>query len=213
MGKAGLYLKISLLTGALALVVWGIRSMTAERVQAAFTALGIEPGASGPSLQAGGIPLAEGEIRRTLCQTRVHAIRFPDGRSVVELKKGLDLNWVAEEQNTAQTAGNADSKTTAANGSQPRVLNYLAIEKWFSQHCQFNAATSEASAEDLEPSNEPVKYVLIEYIDGERWEIYRSGDVLLSGSDPKDRFRSPDFDQALNELRSIAGFPVDMKDR
>lgn len=223
MGKTGLYLKISFLAIILVIVVMAIRGMTTEKVQGAFQALGIEPGAEGqPGLQAGGTALADGETRRTLCQTRVHAIRFPDGRSIVEQKNGMKLDWTAEEDPaSAETLGNSGTETSEG-GTAPesaktrgvRSVGYLEIEKWFSKHCQFVASAAPAvSSETLEPSNEPVKFVRIEFIDKSQWELYRSGDVLFSGSDPKDRFVSPDLQRALEELRAIAGFPVDMKDR
>lgn len=207
MGKIGLYLKISFLAIGLVIVFFAMRGLTTDKVQSAFQALGIEPGASGqPSFQAGGAKLGDGETRRTLCQTRVHAIRFPDGSAVVERKNGMKLDWVAE------TSGNDGSAGGTAPVSEPRVLGYLEIEKWFSQHCQFVAAPA-SNDEKLEPSNEPVKYVLVEFIDKTTWELYRAGDVLFSGADPKDRFISNDLEKALQELRAIAGFSVDSKDR
>ena len=201
MGKTGLYLKIAILLVGLGVVFFAMRSMTTDKVQGAFQALGIEPGADGqPGLQPGGQKLGEGETRRTLCQTRVHAVRFPDGRTIIERKKGLNLDWLAQDEPTAEITG--------------RTLNYLAVEKWFSLHCQFSATPAgPPSDQEFEPSNEPVKYVLVEFIDGTKWELYRSGHVLFSAADPKDRFESPDLEQALDELKAIAAFPVDSKDR
>lgn len=203
MGKIGLYLKIGLLGIVLVGVIYAMRGLTTETVQAAFEALGIEPGASGqPGLQPGGSALAEGETRRTLCKTRVAAVRFPDGRAVVEEKKGLKLDWVAYE--SAENQGSTAS----------RSLNYLAIEKWFSLHCQFVATPVPATTnEPLEPSNEPRSLVKFDFIDGTHWELSRAGDTIFSVSDPEDRFQSKDLEQALAELRAIAGFPVDTSDR
>ncbi len=189
MGRYGLYIKISVLVIGLVVVFFVIRSMSTEKVQGAFTALGLE---EGPAT----MPPAE-EVERTLCQTRVHAIRFPSGDTVIEKKNGLKLEWTAE---------------SAENEGTPRGLNYLEVEKWFSKHCKFKA-TPAAPLENPEPSNEPVKYVLFEFIDGTTWELFKEGDALLSASDPKDRFTSDDLEQAIEELRSIAGFPVDSKDR
>ena len=219
MGKVGVYLKIILLVGALVLVFMGMRSLTPEKVQGVFEALGVEPGAAGsPGLQPGGSKLAEGEVRRTLCRTRVHAVHFPDGRSVVEHKNGFDLNWVAEERPAAEIAGTAPGTVPAGAPTSSRVLNYLAVEKWFSLHCQFTAlpvgpSMNAISEGELEPSNEPEKVVLIEFIDKTTWELYRSDDVLAPSEGVSDRFKSPDLLQALEELRAIAGFPVDIKDR
>lgn len=219
MGKAGVYLKITLLLGALVLVFMGMRSLTPEKVQGAFEALGVEPGAAGsPGLQPGGSKLAEGEVRRTLCRTRVHAVHFPDGRTVVEHKKGLDLNWVAEERPAAEIAGSAPGTIPTGAPTSSRVLNYLAVEKWFSLHCQFTALPQGPSMKalsegNLEPSNEPKKLVLVEFIDKTQIEFYLSDDILSGTDVPSDRFKSPDLLQALEELRAIAGFPVDIKDR
>lgn len=205
MGKTGLYLKILVLGIVLVAVVYAMRGLTTETVQEAFTALGIEPGASGqPGLQPGGAALAEGETRRTLCRTRVAAVRFADGRSIVEEKMGLKLDWVAEEPPAAENLG----------ASAPRSLNYLAIEKWLSLHCQFVVTAAPAvGSEPLEPSNEPKSLVRFEFIDGTHWELSRAGATIFSASDPEDRFLSKDLEQALVELRSIAGFPVDTSDR
>jgi hypothetical protein len=167
--------------------------MTTDKVQTAFQALGIEPGASGqPGFQPGGRPLVEGEVRRTLCRTRVHAVRFPDGGAIVEAKSGMKLDWTAVDEK-----------------SGTRSLNYIAVEKWFSQHCQFIAKPSaglEAEGVELEPSNEPKPYFTVEFIDKSVWEVYREGSVLFTVSDPSDRFTSEDLDQAIVELREIAGF-------
>lgn len=189
----GLYIKIVLLVGALILTFMAIRRVTTEKVQGAFSALGIEPGAAGsPGLQPGGAPLQEGEERRTLCLTRIHAVRFPDGRAVVEVKDGLKLDWTAEE----------DGKS--------RSLGYLEVEKWLSLHCQFVAKPAgEPSDEEITPQTEPQPFVEIEYIDKSNWRLNKSGDVLFTVSDPKDRFYSSDLEAALDELRTLAGFPVD----
>lgn len=213
MGKTGLYLKILVLVIVLIGVFVAIRSLTTDKVEGAFQALGIEPGADGKaSLQAAGGALAPGETRRTLCQTRVHAIRFPDGRSIVEHKDGMKGDWKAEETSIAENTGKIEPDATPAVPVKARSLNYLEVEKWFSQHCQYVAAPAPGD-ENLEPSNEPVKFVLFEFVDQSQWEVYRSGDVFSSAKDPKDRFVSPDLVKAMSELRAIAGFPVDSKDR
>lgn len=170
-----------------------MKNLNPEKVQTAFQALGIEPGAPGqPGLQPGGAPLAQGEIRRSLCLTRIHAIRFPDGKAVVEVKNGMKLDWTAEESGKSRSVG------------------YLDIEKWLSRHCQFVAKPISAAEEpDLVPQNEPKPYVTVEFIDKSRWEIHRSGEVLFTVSDPTDRFLSPDLDSALEELKVLAGLTVD----
>lgn len=211
MGKVGLYLKISILVIGLVIVLVAMSNTTKDKVEAAFQTLGLEPGAAvkGSPPQ----PLASTELRRTLCQTRVHAVRFPDGRSVVERKDGMKLDWVAEE--SAQNGGNEYGPGPGAE-IPGRSISYLQIEKWFSLHCQFAVAAApplDEKSEKLEPSNEPVKFVRIDFIDNSHLELYRSGDVLFSVSRPKDRFVSPELENALQELRSIAAFPVDSKVR
>ncbi len=200
MGRIGLYIKIAVLLIGLVVVFFVIRSMSTEKVQGAFHALGLEEGLSSdtPGSEAGSATMPPGEeVERTLCQTRIHAVRFANGEAVVEKKNGMKLDWTAE---------------SAENEGTPRGLNYLEVEKWFSKHCKFMAAPA-APIENPEPSNEPVKYVSFEFVDNTTWELFREGDALLSASDPKDRFTSDDLEQALEELRSIAGFPVDSKDR
>lgn len=198
MGRIGLYIKIAVLVIGLVVVFFVIRSMSTEKVHGAFQALGLEEGLSSETPNSGSVrvPLAE-DVERTLCQSRVHAVRFANGEAVVEKKNGMKLEWTAE---------------SAENQGTPRGLNYLEVEKWFSKHCKFMAAPA-APLENPEPSNEPVKYVSFEFVDNTTWELFREGDALLSASDPKDRFTSDDLEQALEELRSIAGFPVDSKDR
>lgn len=191
----GTFFKIFLLIVALIGTFVAMRGASTENVQKAFSALGIEPGAPGsPGLQPGGSALQAGEERRTLCRTRIHAIRFPDGRAVVEVKRGLKLDWTAEE----------DGKS--------RSLAYMDVEKWLSLHCQFIARpASEATDEETAPEPDPQPFVDIEFIDKTKWQISRSNDVLFAVSDPKDRFYSDDLKAALSELRVLAGFPVDSK--
>ncbi len=191
--SVGLYVKIILLIIGLVLTFMAIRGITTDSVHEAFSALGIEPGAAGsPGLQPGGARLQEGEERRTLCLTRIHAIRFPDGRAVVEVKQGLKLDWTAEE------------------GGKTRSLGYLEVEKWLSLHCQFVAKPAAApSDEEITPQTEPQPFVDIEFIDKTTWSLSKSGDVIFAVSDPKDRFYSTDLETALDELRTLAGFPVD----
>lgn len=191
----GTLFKIFVLIVALIATFVAMKGANTENVQKAFSALGVEPGAPGsPGLQPGGTALQAGEERRTLCMTRIHAIRFPDGRAVVEVKRGLKLDWTAEE----------DGKT--------RSLAYMDVEKWLSLHCQFIARpASEPTDEEITPQTEPQPFVDIEFIDKTKWQISRSGDVLFTVSDPKDRFYSDDLKAALNELRVLAGFPVDSK--
>lgn len=199
MGRIGLYAKISLLVLGLVIVIFAIRSMNTEKVEGAFQALGIQEGTSksAAGTPAGGDSSVATETERTLCRTRVHSLKFPNGDSIYETKEGMTLVWMSE---------------TAENAGTPRTLSYLEVEMWFSKHCKF-MATPAGPLENPEPSNEPVKYVQIEFVDGSTWDIYREGDAFVSGSDPKDRFMSEDLDQAIAELRSIAGFPVDSDDR
>ena len=201
MGKAGLYVKISILIAALVIVFIAIRGTTPGKVEGAFQALGIESsGSTKSSAESGGnsnaIALKE-ETARTLCRTRVHAIRFSNGDAVVEKKEGMKLDWTAR---------------SAENTGTDRSLGYLEVEKWFSKHCTFMASVA-PPLENPEPSNEPVKFVLVEFIDNSSTEFYREGEALFTAANPKDRFTSPDLVAAMDELRSIAGFAVDSKDR
>jgi hypothetical protein len=191
----GTIFKIVLLAFALIATFIAMKGANTENVQKAFSALGIEPGAPGsPGLQPGGSPLKLGEERRTLCRTRIHAIRFPDGRSVVEEKRGLKLDWTAEE------------------GGKRSSIGYMSVEKWLSLHCQFVARPApQATEQELVPQTEPKLFVEIDFIDQTQLKLYRSGAVLFAVSDMEDRFISPDLESALKELRILAGFPVDSK--
>ncbi|CAN5577370.1 hypothetical protein BH10BDE1_BH10BDE1_33100 [soil metagenome] len=212
MGKVGLYVKISILVIGLVIVVVAMRGTTKDKVEAAFQTLGLDQPPTGHRADR---PLAKGEALKKLCQTRVHAVRFPDGRSVVEHKNGMKLDWMAEEMGSAQTSG-SDYGPGPAGSSSGRTVAYLQIENWFSLHCEFAASPApplDEKKDNLEPSNEPVKFVRIDFIDNTHWELYRTGDVLFSVSHPNDRFISPDLETALRELRAIAAFPVDSKVR
>ena len=191
MKSFGLYFKIFLLVVGLAVVFFVMRAVTPDKIENAFEVLGADPADSNLSAEI------NSETQKTLCRTRIHAIRFANADTLIEQKNGLKLDWTAE---------------SAENPGTPRLLNYLEIEKWFSKHCTFLAIGAPPLV-NPEPSNEPVKYVLFEYIDKTSWELYRVGDVLVSASEPKDRFQSQDLVAALEELRSIAGFAVDSKDR
>ncbi len=207
MGKVGLYVKISFLAVGLVIVILVIRSLTTDKVEGALQALGAETGSKADS------PMKVEGSKRTLCRTRVLAVRFPDGKSVVERKSGLKLDWVGEE--VAETSGN---EYGPGPGEEPpgRSLAYLEIEKWFVNHCEFLAEPAPAvdeAAEPLEPSNEPKKYVRFDFIDGSQLEFYKAGRAIFSASHPEDRFESAQLEEALDELRALAAFPVDSKVR
>ena len=194
MRNFSLLFKIAFLLLALVGVLFMIRSMTPESVQKAFLALGIEPSAPGQAgFQPAGRELEDGEERRTLCRTRLKAVRYADGRAVEELKKGLKGDWVAWEEGK----------------KEPRSIGYLDVEKWLSQHCQFIVS------EPLDKPPGPAVAITFEFIDGTSWKLEQSGASFLPvlPVDPKSEartpFYSPDLASALKELRELAGFPVD----
>ena len=195
MKSVSIYIRLGVLVIALVLVFVGMKAMTPQAIQGAFSALGVEPGAAGqPGFQSGGKPLAPGDERRTLCRTRLRAIRFADDRAVAEVSKGMKLDWTAEE-------GAGEKKSV-------RSIGYLKMEKWLSQHCQILAATS-ASASEMAVGEVPA--VVFEFIDGSGWGLSQAGALFRPHSDPQTPFSSPDLQAALVELRELAGFPVDSK--
>jgi hypothetical protein len=112
----------------------------------------------------------------------------------VEEKRGLKLDWTAEE------------------GGKRSSIGYMSVEKWLSLHCQFVARPApQATEQELVPQTEPKLFVEIDFIDQTQLKLYRSGAVLFAVSDMEDRFISPDLESALKELRILAGFPVDSK--
>lgn len=192
MKSISIYIRLGVLVIALVLVFVGMKAMTPQAIQGAFSALGVEPGAAGqPGFQSGGKPLAQGEERRTLCRTRLRAIRFADDRAVAEVSKGMKLDWTAED-------GAGEKKSV-------RSIGYLEMEKWLSQHCQFLAAPAGEMAVGEVPA------VVFEFIDGSSWGLSQAGPLFLPDSGPKTPFSSPDLQAALAELRQLAGFPVDSK--
>ncbi len=117
-----------------------------------------------------------------LCKTRVHAIIWPDGRKIEEFKQGFTMKWLAFDP-------------------QPREIGYLDIEKWLGEHCRFDvqAPSPEVSAEAAF-ANE----ITVEFIDKSTIRIAQAPGDLFRIDDRI--IHSPEFAQALNELRGLAQF-------
>ncbi len=175
MRSASVFLRLGALVIMLALVVVGMRAATPEAMQRLFAALGAEPG----------------EGRQTLCKTRLKAIRFSDGRAVVETRSGLRLNWTAEES----TGGTRNASS----------IGYIEMEKWLARYCEFEAAPTLAG----DTASGAMTSTLFEFIDGSSWNLVQNGARFFPTSEPKKPFVSPDLESGLAELRRLAGFPVD----
>ncbi len=181
--KSLFYLKIIVMVGMLIGIIYSIRSMNAGKVQTAFEALGIQSGNhQNPGFQAANRPLQPGEENFNLCQTRVHAIAWSPERKVEEERDGLKLRWMAFDP-------------------QPRELNYMAIEKWLSAHCQVAVMPIPSPTVGYRP------LITIQYIDGKdlKIEIGTDGTYLAQLEKPK-VFSSQDLTDALKELEGIAQF-------
>ena len=184
------------MTLALILIIWSSTGLSVDKINAAFHALGIEPGAAGsPGLQPGGLPLQPGEERRTLCRTRIASFHFPEGRSIVEEKRGPRLEWLSEELQTV-----AGSEPTLLR----RELSYMEMEKWLSRHCQYVVKPgdgSEASGLAIAP------LVRVVFVDKSEINFGRAGEwvgEMEQGAFKGGRFKSPDLLSALDELKVLA---------
>lgn len=200
MGKLGLMFKLVALTILLVVVIVAIRGMTPEKMERAFSALGIEPGASGQAgfQAAGERPLAAGEERRTLCHTRLHSVQFPDGHAVIEINDGMKLDWVVRGPSVAAPGG--------------RSIGYMAMEKWLSQHCQYAALILEKGSHPGEKAD-PLAGELVakfQFIDQSELVLHRlDAGLVFSGGKELGylRFQSLDLLAALSELRTLAALP------
>ncbi|HRK08760.1 MAG TPA: hypothetical protein PLZ57_13400 [Pseudobdellovibrionaceae bacterium] len=189
-------LRAAVMTLALILIIWSSTGISVDKINAAFHALGIEPGAEGsPGLQPGGQPLQPGEERRTLCRTRIASFHFPDGRSIVEEKQGPRLEWLAEERQK-----DARGEETVLR----RELSYIEMEKWLSRHCQYvvrPADATEASGLAIAP------LVRVSFVDRSELSFGRAGEwigEMEQGAFKGGRFKSPDLMAALDELKVLA---------
>ncbi len=123
---------------------------------------------------------AGGSAKFNLCQTRVHAIVWPDGKKIEELKQGMTMKWLAHDPT-------------------PREISYLDVEKWLGEHCSFSVMDVAGPVPNVD--FRPVK---VEFIDkteliigvgtGDRFQI---GNRIVS---------SPEFSQALKDLRALGQF-------
>jgi hypothetical protein len=191
-----IFLRAAVLTLGLILIVWSSSGITVDKINAAFHALGIEPGAAGsPGLQPGGQPLQPGEERRTLCRTRIASFHFPDGRSIVEEKHGPRFEWLAEERQR-----DARGEETLLRSE----MSYIEMEKWLSRHCQYvvrPADPAEASGLAIAP------LVRVVFVDRSELIFGRAGEwigEMEQGAFKGGRFKSPDLMSALEELKVLA---------
>jgi len=128
----------------------------------------------------GGSSQGSGPEKFNLCKTRVHAIIWPDGKKIEEFKRGMTMKWLAMDP-------------------EPREIGYIDVEKWLGEHCRFTVMTVEGSA----PSTGGAP-LTVEFIDTTalRIEIGPSDHFLIEGR----LVYSPEFSQALRELRSLGQF-------
>lgn len=187
--RAFFYIKVLVLIAALAGVMYAIANMNPETVSKAFQAFGIDPGTSqSPGLQPGGRPVGAGEKRYNICPTRIHAVAWPDGRVVEELRKGLDLKWTSRKEVGATTE-----------------LSYLEVEKWLSRHCQIVIKPIEMPQDEI--AMRPL--INITYIDEKKAAVSADPDGRIRWVGPSSEtewFESDDLLEALKELERLGQF-------
>jgi hypothetical protein len=202
MFKYLIIIKIVLLSSVLIMVLWTMRVVDAASVSQFFANLGVQQ-----SIQQGVPEVRQAQEKIStyrLCQSRVHSITWPNGDRIEERVDGMKMTWMAYDP-------------------RPRVINYLDMEKWLSQHCEL--LIQEPHLEDLS-RNGYWKYLKIQFVGGKEVEIMHAdaindADLGLKRSandhsatsvffvDGK-VFRSMNLVDAIASLRSIAQFhPVD----
>lgn len=169
-----LYFKIFVLIAALIGIFYVINHLTPEKVATGLEQAGLEqPRSSG----AAAAPAASAESL-DLCRTRVHAIVWPDGRKIQELKDGLKLKW-------------------QASNLTPVDIGYMDMEKWLSLHCAVQVTPVQAAVSE---SFAPL--VKFEYIDQTHEDLLRSPSGTYKFG-PK-TFTSPELETALADLVTLA---------
>ena len=187
-------LKIFILIAALVGVFYAIHRVNSGSMEHAFQVLGIQEGnGDTPGFQPAHRAIQPGEITFNICPNRVKAVVWSD-RKVEELRNGMKVSWMAYDP-------------------AARELGYLAVEKWFSNHCQIFVtpepdAVGNDSAQVSDPAQKLMDYVVIRYIDGSEMQVQRDGTGLFIAKRTGEttRFRSSDFVDALKELGVLAQF-------
>lgn len=193
-----LILKLIFLGVTLVGVIYVMTHMNEDAMSRALSAFGIEPGTrESPGLMAAGRALKDGEERMTICPNRVHSIRLErHGLTIEETDTAGGRKWVAKlDDPHAGVLPDADAKFTE--------LNYMAVEKWFSLHCQIAIRPmNEPKANQDLGSLDPVR---IKYIDGtERRFVHEARDKFFT--EGSRHFESEDFADAIEELKRVAQF-------
>ena len=190
-------LKILVLVAALGGVFYAIHRVNSGSMEHAFQVLGIQEGnGETPGFQPSHRAIVAGEVAFNLCPNRVKAIVWSDHK-VEELRNGMKVSWMAYDP-------------------AARELGYLAVEKWFSNHCQIfvtpepaSVAASSAVKDQPAPKNVAFDLVVVRYIDGTEMNVQRlnDGSILATRAGEKSNFRSSDLTDALHELEVLAQFP------
>lgn len=180
--KSALMFRLLFLSIALAVVIWMIRLLSAENIQGAFEALGLQPGNG--SLHAAR-PLAPGEERFNLCPTRIVEFAWegaqPEARrAIAEQKDGMRVQWMAFDPAAKQ-------------------IDTIAVEKWLSRHCQ--VALRQVPETDL-PVGAETQRLSIRYFDGSQLAVDEIGGHYFKMNNSQ--YDSADFAEALKELRELA---------
>lgn len=247
--KLKVIVRIALLAVLLAGTVWFQRQTTPEAVEQIFSTFGFELDGGGRlNLQPSNRALKPGEYRQSLCPSRLVRIAYLAGdpkSSNLTSPSSSSLQASSSVPSVTQAAGTAPprlssfsledrqsglrskwvsvAQTPIPSGPTDEI-NYMAVEKWLGQHCQFiaghfrsggNESESQSSTpgSDLGPTLDRIRF---ETVSGSRLELVRLGDFVFQvdpmntlkwpgfeAADELGRFQSEDLAQAIDELRAI----------
>jgi hypothetical protein len=165
--------KLVLMSLALVFVLWTMKVIDAKAISKVFATLGLESGTTG-----------SGAGTLKLCRSRVQSLIWPDGRKIEERVDGLKMDWMAHDPS-------------------PRLLNYLDMEKWLSQHCEITTQGLQSRDRALSAY---LPFLTIKFVDGSTLQIQQSpGEPELFLIDHQ-LVRSGDLLKASNELAVLAQF-------
>jgi hypothetical protein len=170
-----LYLKVFVMVAALAGVIYVMTHLSPDKVETSLKDVGLTP----PAQQAAPGASAEANGKVNLCQTRVHAIVWPDGRKIQEASGGLKAKWQAYNLN-------------------PVDIGSMDVEKWLSLHCEVAVRDADASASAAVFG----PYVTFSYIDGTQENLERAPDGAYRFKTKT--FTSDDLTKAMSDLVSLA---------
>ncbi len=152
-------------------VVAVINRLDPKHVDKFFKTLGADQSQTGND---GASPPASSTYR--LCDSRIHSMKWNDGRRIEESKDGMKLKWMA-------------------HNPEPRELSYLEIERWLSQNCDISVTTASSAGVAFSP------FLTIEFVNQNLKTIYRASPNLFQIDGQV--LHSTQLEQALEKLRNL----------